>query len=113
MIALTWPRLSSVTIPSRRYQTPSRVRQTSSAYSLLPVVRRIVVLPFLVVPGPLVEIGVAVVVVCAVAMRSVVGLVMVDGVGVAVGVGDAVVSGEGEGIETMICWAVAIGVAGD
>src|SRR5690242_13896004 len=103
MIALTWPRLSSVTIPSRRYQTPSRVRQTSSAAILLPMVRRIVALPFLIVP--LVEMGATVVVVCAVAMRSVVGFV-IGGWGV--GEGDAVAGVIGG---ASVC-ALVIGVAG-
>ena len=52
-------------MPFLRYQTPSRVRQTSSASILPPLVRRIVgLLPRLVpIPGPLVETGSTLVVV--------------------------------------------------
>ncbi len=74
-------------MPFLRYQTPSRVRQTSSASILPPLVRSIVgLLPLLApMPGPLVETGATLVVVCEVATRV--------GDGFAVGDGD----GEGEG----------------
>lgn len=71
---------------------------------MLPVVRRIVALPFLIMPGPLVETGLAVAVVCAVAMRSVAGLALVGGAGV--GVDDG-----GVGIGVASVCAVVIGVA--
>lgn len=72
-------------MPFLRYQTPSRVRQTSSASILPPLVRSITgLLPRLVLmPGPLVETGATLVVVCEVATR--------------VGDGFAVGDGEGEG----------------
>ena len=59
-------------MPARRYQTPSRVRQTSSASILPPVVKRITGLPpsFVPMPGPLVDTGAAVVRECEVAVRS-------------------------------------------
>ena len=59
-------------MPARRYQTPSRVRQTSSASILPPLVKRIAGLPpsFLPIPGPLVETGATVVRECDVAVRS-------------------------------------------
>ena len=63
-------------MPARRYQTPSRVRQTSSASILPPLVKRIAGLPpsFLPMPGPLVETGATVVRECDVAVRSVASL---------------------------------------
>lgn len=72
-------------MPFLRYQKPSRVRHTSSASILPPLVRRIVGLrPRRVpMPGPLVETGSTLVVVCDVATR--------------VGEGFAVGEGEGEG----------------
>src|ERR1700752_4281926 len=73
MIALTRLCFNSVTMPARRYQTPSRVRQTSSASILPPLLNRITGLPpsFLPMPGPLVETGATVVRECDVAVRSV------------------------------------------
>ena len=62
--------------------------------------------------GPLVEMGVAVVVVCAVAMRSVVGLEGESWVGVAVGNGDAVAVVFGGGIGVACVCALVIGAAG-
>ena len=46
-------------MPLRRYQTPSLVRQTSSASILAPLVSTITGLPpcLVAIPGPLVEIG--------------------------------------------------------
>ena len=59
MMALTWLRLRSVTIPLRRYQTPSLVRQTSSASILAPLVSMMTGEPpcRFPMPGPLVETG--------------------------------------------------------
>ena len=72
MIVLTWPRLSSVTMPLRRYHTPSFVRQTSSASIFPPLVSIITGLPpcRIPIPGPLVETGSAVDRVWAVASFS-------------------------------------------
>ena len=78
-------------MPLRRYQTPSRVRQTSSASILLPLVNTITGLPpsFFPIPGPLVEMGAAVVRECDVATRSGVcfGVAEGDGEGEAVSLG--------------------------
>jgi hypothetical protein len=65
-MALTLPRFSSVTIPLRRYQTPSLVRQTSSASILPPLVVMITGLPpcLVPIPGPLVDTGSEVARVC-------------------------------------------------
>ena len=70
-------------MPFLRYQKPSRVRQTSSASIFPPLVKRIVGLPpsRVPIPGPLVETGSRLVVVCEVATR----------------VGEGVAAGEGEG----------------
>ena len=72
-------------MPFFRYQTPSRVRQTSSASILPPLVNRMTgfVPRLFPIPGPLVETGSTLVVVCEVAMRA----------GEAFGLGE----GEGEG----------------
>src|SRR5215213_5685570 len=58
-MAFTWPRFSRVTIPLRRYHTPSLVRQTSSASIFPPLVSIITGLPpcRVPIPGPLVETG--------------------------------------------------------
>lgn len=77
-------------MPFRRYQTPSRVRQTSSASILPPLDRTISGLPLLLA-GPLVETGPRLVVVCEVATR------VEEGVGVAVGDGEGDGDGKGEG----------------
>src|SRR5688572_7538330 len=78
-------------MPLRRYHTPSRVRQTSSASILPPLDNRITVRPpsFFPIPGPLVETGAAVARECEVAMPSRVcfGLAEGDGAGDAVSVG--------------------------
>ena len=77
-------------MPLRRYQTPSRVRQTSSASILPPSVRRMTGLPF--VPAlALVEIGFRLDDVCAVAVR--VGEGFGDGEGEAEGDGKGVAAG--------------------
>ena len=55
-------------MPLRRYQTPSRVRQTSSASILPPLVNTITGLPLFPIPGPLVETGAVVVRECDVAV---------------------------------------------
>ena len=64
----TWPRFSRVTIPLRRYHTPSLVRQTSSASIFPPLASIITGLPpcRVPIPGPLVETGSPVERVCAV-----------------------------------------------
>src|SRR6185369_13520880 len=64
----TWPRFSRVTIPLRRYHTPSLVRQTSSASIFPPLASIITGLPpcRVPIPGPLVETGSPVARVCAV-----------------------------------------------
>ena len=80
-------------MPFLRYQTPSRVRQTSSASILPPLVNRMTGLPprRVPVPGPLVEMGSRLAVVCNVSMR--VG----EGFGVGEGDGEGETDGEGEG----------------
>lgn len=80
-------------MPLRRYQTPSRVRQTSSASIFPPLVNRITGRPpsLLPIPGPLVETGAVVERECEVAIRS--GLSF--GVAEADGAGDAVSIGAG------------------
>ena len=90
-------------MPARRYQTPSRVRQTSSASILPPVVNRITGLPPLPMPGPLVDTGAAVVRECDVAVRSAADF------GVGVGEGSAFSTGGDETIAT--CGGVDCGVA--
>src|SRR5215216_2597506 len=81
-------------MPSRLYQTPSRVRQTSSASILPPVVNRITGRPpwRLPMPGPLVETGALVVLECEVASRS--GELF--GVASGEGDGEAISAGEGD-----------------
>ena len=78
-------------MPLRRYQTPSRVRQTSSASILPPLDNRITGLPpaFFPIPGPLVEIGAAVVRECEVETPSGVSFGVAEGDGD----GDAVSAG--------------------
>ncbi len=80
-------------MPFLRYQTPSRVRQTSSASILPPLVRSMTgLLPlFAPMPGPLVETGATLVVVCEVATR--VG----DGFAVGDGDGEGETEGDGDG----------------
>lgn len=77
-------------MPARRYQMPSRVRQTSSASILPPLVKRIAGLPpsFLPMPGPLVETGATVVRECEVRSDASLG----NGVG-----DDAAASGDETG----------------
>ena len=75
-------------MPLRRYQTPSRVRQTSSASILPPSVKRMMALRFVVSSGPLVEIGFRLDDVCEVAVR----------VGEAFGDGEGEAEGDGEGV---------------
>jgi len=108
-IAFTRPCLSSVTIPSRRYQTPSFVRQTSSASILPPLVRRITGLPpsFLPKPGPLVETGMVDVFACAVTTRCAAGF------GGSTGAGEAEAISTGVGaIMGVVCGGRTIGPAG-
>ena len=77
-------------MPAFRYQIPSRVRQTSSASIVPPLVNRMRgLLPLLV---PLVETGSRLVVVCEVATR--VG----EGFGVGVGDGEGATEGDGDGV---------------
>src|SRR5215210_6219227 len=89
----TWPRFSRVTMPLRRYHTPSFVRQTSSASIFPPLVSSITGLPpcRVPIPGPLVETGSLVARVCAVEMPL--GEAFGDGAGD--GEGDT--TGDGEG----------------
>ncbi len=100
-IDLTWLRFRSVTIPLRRYQTPSLVRQTSSASILPPLVSMITGLPpcRVPIPGPLVETGSVVERVCAVEIPfgEAFGDGTGDGEGETVGEGDGSVAGEGVG----------------
>ena len=105
-IALTRLGLSSVTIPLRRYQTPSRVRQTSSASILPPLVRMMTGLPpcRFPIPGPLVETGSVLARECEEAIP--VGEGFSDGDGD----GEGETSGEGEGVITTGWAGVAIGV---
>jgi hypothetical protein len=77
-------------MPFFRYQTPSRVRQTSSASILPPLVKSMTGLLPRLLP-PLVETGSRLVVVCEVATR--VG----DGFAVGDGEGEGVTDGDGEG----------------
>lgn len=80
-------------MPLFRYHTPSRVRQTSSASILPPLVNRMTgLLPRLVaIPGPLVDTGSTLVVVCEVATR------VDDGFGVGEGDGEGETVGDGDG----------------
>src|SRR5215213_21958 len=100
-MVFTCPRLSSVTMPLRRYHTPSFVRQTSSASIFPPLVNIITGLPpwRVPIPGPLVETGSLVARVCAVAGCDGddfgVGATDGDGEGETSGDGDAVVVGGG------------------
>ena len=82
-------------MPFFRYQTPSRVRQTSSASILPPLVNRMTgfVPRLLPIPGPLVETGSTLVVVCEVAMRA--GEAF--GLGEGEGKGETDGDGDGEG----------------
>ena len=84
-------------MPFLRYQTPSRVRQTSSASILPPLVKMIVgLLPaFAPMPGPLVETGATLVVECEVATRVGDGFAVGDGDGEGETEGDG--DGDGEG----------------
>src|SRR6185312_16092060 len=88
----TWARFSRVTIPLRRYHTPSLVRQTSSASIFPPLVSIITGLPpcRVPIPGPLVETGSLVARVCAVEIDG-------DAFGDAEGDGDGEGEVEGEG----------------
>src|ERR1043165_1022188 len=91
----TCPRFSRVTIPLRRYHTPSLVRQTSSASIFPPLVSIITGLPpcRVPIPGPLVETGSPVARVCAVEIEG-------EALGEAEGEGDGEGEGEGEGEAT-------------
>ena len=86
-------------MPLRRYQTPSRVRQTSSASILPPLVSMITGFPpcRCAMPGPLVETGSEVERVCDVEMFD--GELFGDGEGE----GEGETSGDGEGIVTTGC----------
>lgn len=79
-------------MPLRRYHTPSRVRQTSSASIFAPLVNSITGLrpSCAPIPGPLVETGFGVARVCAVEMFvwGVFGDGDAEGVGVVVGDGE-------------------------
>lgn len=80
-------------MPLRRYQTPSLVRQTSSASILAPVVSRMKALPpcLAAIPGPLVEIGSVVVRECEAAFAA------IEGFGDGEGDGEGEATGDGDG----------------
>ena len=80
-------------MPFLRYQTPSRVRQTSSASILPPLVSMMTGLPpsRFAMPGPLVETGSKVARVCAV--ETLAELILGEGEGD----GDGTIEGDGEG----------------
>ena len=102
---LTWLRFKRVTIPLRRYHTPSRVRQTSSASILAPLASSITGLPpcLVPIPGPLVETGSVVARECEVAtVADVFGV----GEGEGDGDGDGDATGDGEGTVTTGCEGV-------
>ena len=88
----TWARFSRVTIPLRRYHTPSLVRQTSSASIFPPLASIITGLPpcRVPIPGPLVETGSLVARVCAVEIDG-------DAFGDAETEGDGKGEGDGDG----------------
>ena len=97
-------------MPFLRYQTPSRVRQTSSASILPPLVNRMTgLLPRLVpMPGPLVDTGSTLAVVGDVATR--VG----DGFAVGEGEGEGETEGDGDGAgESGVCAATTTGRFGE
>lgn len=98
----TCPRFSRVTIPLRRYHTPSLVRQTSSASIFPPLVNIITGLPpcRVPIPGPLVETGSLVARVCAVEIE---GEAFGDGEGEGDGEGDGCgdADGDGEGADAV------------
>src|ERR1044072_6459228 len=100
----TWPRFSRVTIPLRRYHTPSLVRQTSSASIFPPLVSIITGLrPCRVaIPGHQVETGSLVARVCAVEIDGeAFGESEVEGDGDGDGSGDGDGDGgTGEGVAT-------------
>jgi len=94
-------------MPFLRYQKPSRVRQTSSASILPPLVRMIVgLLPRRVaMPGPLVETGSTLVVVCEVLTRVGEGLALGEGDG------EGVTDGDGDGaVATGVCSTTTTGM---
>lgn len=84
-------------MPLRRYQMPSRVRQTSSASIFPPAVRRMIALPPLLGPfaGPPVETGFRLDDVCDVAVRP--GEGFEPGDGDADGDGEVETPGDGDG----------------
>ena len=96
-------------MPLRRYQTPSFVRQTSSASILPPLLNVITGLaPWrLPSPGPLVETGSEVARVCA--LEVVVAVVF----GAGEGDGEGETTGDGEGVEVAVGKATATGVSDD
>lgn len=87
-------------MPLRRYQTPSLVRQTSSASILPPLVSTITGLPpcSVAVPGPLVDIGSVDARVCDAAAGAIEGFG--DGEGDGDGDGDTLGEGDGSGVST-------------
>lgn len=92
-------------MPLRRYQTPSRVRQTSSASIRPPLVSMMTVLPSwrFPIPGPLVETGSLVARECE--LEIVVGDGLTDGEGD--GEGETAGDGEGDGSVTTGCTGAA------
>src|SRR6185436_8943985 len=95
----TWPRFSRVTIPLRRYHTPSFVRQTSSASIFPPLASIITGLPpcRVPIPGPLVDTGSLVARVWAVAGCDG-GVCFGDGPMDGAGDGEGETSGDGAGV---------------
>ena len=89
-------------MPLRRYQTPSRVRQTSSASILPPLVSRITGLPpcRCAMPGPLVDTGSSVERVCEVETEGVFAEGEGDSEGDGEGDGEGEATGDGEGTVT-------------
>ena len=93
----TCARFSRVTIPLRRYHTPSLVRQTSSASIFPPLASIITGFPpcRVPIPGPLVETGSLVARVCAVETA---GEAFGEAEGDGDGDGDETGDGDGDGV---------------
>jgi hypothetical protein len=105
-------------MPLRRYHTPSLVRQTSSASIFPPLVRIITGLPpvRVPIPGPEVETGSLVALVCAVAvlLGDVFGEGADDGEGDSSGVAVGVeTGGAGEASDSTLLMLVAAEALGD
>ncbi len=100
-------------MPLRRYQTPSRVRQTSSASILPPLVNTITGLPpcLFAIPGPLVDTGSSVERVCEVETPEIgiFGEGEGDGEGDGDGDGEDAGEGDGDGVSATGC-SVTVGM---